>query len=138
MRATPDLTINDVTDIAAQALPRLLTMPRRQRKRIVRLMRPVMIDAHRQFIREGTAGRELFLIGKGSATVMKQRAQVATVEPGDVVGELAVLTGEQRAADVVAQEDIVGVALNRMQFAAVSDLWPAFHRLASSAALSRF
>ncbi len=54
-------------------------------------------------IRAGEHGRELFLMRRGSVVIRVDTADVARLGPGDFFGELALLTGKERHADVVAE-----------------------------------
>jgi putative ABC transport system ATP-binding protein len=72
-------------------------------------------------IREGDPGEEFFLIGRGAATVTMQSPgapehQVATLGPGDVFGEMALLTDEPRNATVRAVEDMEAYCLGKKDF----------------------
>jgi small-conductance mechanosensitive channel len=55
-------------------------------------------------MREGEAGRSMFVIASGQADVMIAGGLVRSLGPGDFVGEMSLLTGERRAATVVASE----------------------------------
>jgi CRP-like cAMP-binding protein len=61
-------------------------------------------------VRQGNPGVGLFVITKGKVQVVKtdesgQRYEIATHGPGEVIGEMAVLDGAVRSADVVALEE---------------------------------
>jgi CRP-like cAMP-binding protein len=58
-------------------------------------------------LQKGTVGREMLVIAEGTAVVMNGHDVVATLGPGDVAGELAVLDGGRRSATVVADTDMV-------------------------------
>ena len=53
-------------------------------------------------LREGDYSNEMIAIESGTADVMRHGSTVASVGPGDVVGELGVLEKEMRNASVVA------------------------------------
>jgi eukaryotic-like serine/threonine-protein kinase len=71
----------------------------------------VKVKAGERFICQGEAGDCLYLIQKGSCKVFYEKDgsqfQIAKLRAGDVVGEMSVLTGEPRAANVEAQTDMV-------------------------------
>ena len=56
-------------------------------------------------------GSEAYVIQAGQVDVLKEspdgdeRIVLATLRPGDIVGEMALITGEARSASVVAKED---------------------------------
>jgi len=72
-------------------------------------------------IRQGDPGEEFFLVGRGAAAVTMQNPgeperQVATLGPGDVFGEMALLTDEPRNATVRAVEDMEAFRLGKKDF----------------------
>jgi len=58
-------------------------------------------------LQKGTVGREMLVIAEGTAAVINGHDVVATLGPGDVAGEVAVLDGGRRSATVVADTDMV-------------------------------
>jgi small-conductance mechanosensitive channel len=62
-------------------------------------------------IRHGTEGDSMFIVHHGSVSVRVDDAEVARLGPGDFFGEMALLTGEHRTADVVALTDVVAVEI---------------------------
>jgi small-conductance mechanosensitive channel/CRP-like cAMP-binding protein len=56
-------------------------------------------------LRKGDVTTELFVIKSGSVKVMLDTIELARIEAGQFFGEMALLTGEPRNADVVAAED---------------------------------
>jgi len=62
-------------------------------------------------IRRDTEGDSMFIIHHGSVSVRVDGAEVAQLEPGDFFGEMALLTGEHRTADVIALTDVVAVEI---------------------------
>ena len=70
-------------------------------------------------LRHGTAGDSMFVVHSGTVVVrlpddsMTGWHQVAQLGPGSVFGEMALLTGEMRAADVVAMTDVVALEIGK-------------------------
>lgn len=62
-------------------------------------------------VRQGAPGDSLFLIASGDVGVVLSvdgaERQVATIQPGNILGEMSLLTGEPRAASCVALTDVV-------------------------------
>lgn len=88
---------------------------------IEKLMTPVDIKAGKQFITEGTPGREAFIILEGTATVRRGNRLVATVGPGEVLGEMAAVANLHRTATVTAQTDMIAEVLDRREFSSLLD-----------------
>jgi CRP/FNR family cyclic AMP-dependent transcriptional regulator len=82
------------------------------------------IDAGKVLVREGEAGHECFVIMEGSATVSRKGENLATLSVGDVVGELAPLTGGTRTATVVADTEMELLVIGQREFAGLLDEVP--------------
>ena len=67
-------------------------------------------------MREGATAREVFVIVEGSARVVRDGDPIATLGPGDICGELAVLDHVPRTATVVAESDLVVEASTGQEF----------------------
>jgi CRP-like cAMP-binding protein len=82
---------------------------------------------------EGSVGREAFVIREGEATVEIDGRTVATLGPGDIVGELALLDRGPRTATVRATTAIEVLVLSKAEFATlVTDAPGATQRLLES------
>jgi len=97
-------------------------------KKIRRLMTPTTVRAGKQFITEGDPGREAFLVLDGRATVRKGSKILATVGPGDFLGEMSVLTGDHRTASVTADTDLEVEVLSKREFSSLLDDQPRIAR----------
>lgn len=75
-------------------------------------------------IEQGAMPYELFVIERGRAEVTHDGAHVATLGPGDVVGEMALLKLERRWASVRAVGDVHAVSLDVDGLAAIADEMP--------------
>jgi small-conductance mechanosensitive channel/CRP-like cAMP-binding protein len=64
-------------------------------------------------IREGAAGSSMFAVHEGIVSVLVNESEIARLGEGDFFGEMALLTGENRAADVVAVTDVVAVEITK-------------------------
>ena len=80
---------------------------------------------------EGDAGKELFMIAKGSASVRirlpgeNRNVRLVTFAPGTVFGELALLDQEARSATVEADDDLVCYILPHERFTGLAAEHPA-------------
>ncbi len=66
--------------------------------------RSIAIGAHpgAKLVHQGESGFDFYIIHTGDAAVEVDGERIATLGPGDVFGEMALLGGHQRNADVVA------------------------------------
>jgi flavin reductase (DIM6/NTAB) family NADH-FMN oxidoreductase RutF len=64
-------------------------------------------------VREGDPGDELFVIIEGEARVERKGSALATFGPGEFFGEIAVIDGRPRSADVVAASPLRALAISR-------------------------
>ena len=74
----------------------------------------VDVEAGTTLVHEGDFGFAMFAILEGSAKVSREGAPLRTLGPGDVFGEIAVLSGGRRTATVTAMTPLELVTvLNR-------------------------
>lgn len=85
-------------------------------KAVERLLAPVDFPAGKEFIKEGSPGAEAFVILDGQASVWRGGRLIATVGPGTVIGEMALITGARRNASVKAETDLKTDVLGRREF----------------------
>jgi CRP/FNR family cyclic AMP-dependent transcriptional regulator len=74
--------------------------------------------------RQGEIGSGFFVITTGGARVVRDGRQIADLGPGDFFGELSVLDGKPRVAQVVAGEPTTCLALSTWDFEAVAQGQP--------------
>ena len=84
----------------------------------------VQVEAGKVLVREGDPGHECFVILEGSATVTRKGVDIATLGAGDVVGELAPLTGGNRTATVTADTAMDVLVIGQREFAGLLDEVP--------------
>ena len=102
-------------------IPIFADLSKRERKKVSSLMTLIEVPAGRTIIKQGDVGREFMIILEGEAEVRRDGTTIATLGPGDFLGELAVLSGAPRTADVVATSPIVLETLNRREFMSLLD-----------------
>lgn len=94
------------------------------RRRLAQSLRPAPFTRGEQLARQGTPGDALYLVVSGSAEVRVRaesgdEREVARLGPGDVFGEMSLMTGAPRAATVVALSDMACYRLDKGAFEAV-------------------
>ena len=84
------------------SIPLFAECDKKELQEIGKLATEIEIPAGREFIKEGDFAQEMLVIVEGSATVTKGGQKIATLGPGDVVGELALLQHRPRNATVTS------------------------------------
>lgn len=74
---------------------------------------------------KGHAGSGVFILESGTVTVETATHGVVELGPGDVVGELAVLTEHDRSARVRAVTEVSGLAIRRADLLELLETEPA-------------
>ncbi len=88
------------------------------------------LDEGKEFVTQGDVGREAFVIVEGSADVTRGGKTIATLGPGDCVGELALLDHGPRTATVTAETPVTALVLSARAFSGVIEDVPGLaHKL---------
>jgi CRP/FNR family transcriptional regulator, cyclic AMP receptor protein len=87
--------------------------------RIAARVREIDVAPERVIARQGEIGTGFFVIVSGSVRVVRDGETIAHLGPGEFFGELSVLDGRPRVAQVVAAEPTVCLALASWDFEAV-------------------
>ena len=86
------------------------------------------VKAGQRFITQGEPGNTCFIIQKGTCVVNVEKdgelIPVVRMQAGDVVGEMALITGEPRSAHVDAETDMHLWCLEKAQFDKISQTYP--------------
>ena len=130
----------------------------RQHLRAVAILAPLPDDAqeaiaaatriHRYgkgetILRRGAAGDSMFVVHSGDVSVRVNDPdetgahEVATLGPGSVFGEMALLTGERRTADIVALDDVVALEIGKDSLQPVLQRHPELVNAISSQVMQR-
>lgn len=89
--------------------------------------RVVEVDFQKDHViaRQGEVGTGFFLVARGGVRVVRDGRTIARIGPGDFFGELSVLDGRPRVAQVIADEPTVCLALASWDFETVVKEQPA-------------
>ena len=106
-------------------IPLFSSLSRLDRSRLLPHFTVLPFDVGETIVQQGEQGDSLFVIATGAVRVTYHqqdgsRVDVATLKRGECFGEVALLTGEPRSADVVAvSEQTVVLRLSRERFNAL-------------------
>jgi CRP-like cAMP-binding protein len=97
-----------------ESIPLFAGLTLDQRATVAQACEEITVDAGTTLVREGDVGHGAFAITNGAVEVVHDREVLRTLGPGDVFGEIAVLSGGRRTATVRATTDVTLVTvLNR-------------------------
>ena len=71
------------------------------------------VPAGTKIVEQGHGGVGFYMILEGTAEVVKDGKAVATLHAGNFFGELSVIDGEPRTADVVAKTDTICMVITQ-------------------------
>lgn len=117
--ATDDTLSTDEVHALLQKVDVLSPLPEGARDAIAGAAKVHFYSRGEAVLRSGAAGDSMFVIHSGSVSVRlpddspRGWDEVTELGPGSVVGEMALLTGETRTADVVATSDVVAVEIGK-------------------------
>src|SRR5687767_2881738 len=88
---------------------------------LLRIFHPVRFPAAAPLVRQGQPADSAYIIESGTANVTTSlpgggEAQLATLGPGSMLGEMALLETGKRAATVIAQTAVSGYVVERDGF----------------------
>ena len=112
------------------AVPLFRSFSKADLRKVARAGTEVRVDQGYVLAREGTTGRETFVILDGTASVRRNNRKVATLGSGEAVGELALLDHGPRTATVTAESPMTVLVLEPREFrAALDDVPRLSHKL---------
>ncbi len=106
-------------------IPIFSTLTKRQLGEVAAAADELVVLPDSVVVREGDPGHACFVVAGGSLVVHRRKRRVATIGPGDFVGEMSLLDGGERTATVTARERCVLLVLDRATFSAMLQQSPA-------------
>ncbi|HEV2356716.1 MAG TPA: cyclic nucleotide-binding domain-containing protein [bacterium] len=99
-----------------EKLPLFAGLSQKDLEQVSRLAKEVDVPAGQQIAAAGEAGRELFIIVDGRARVTTKQGRTIHLGPGDAFGEMSLIDGEPRSADVRAATAMRLLAVGYREF----------------------
>jgi len=109
---------------ALRSIPLFEGIERKDLERLARSFRERSFHEGDVVTKEGEPGTGFFVILEGSAHVTVRGQTVATLGPGDALGEMALLDEGPRSATVVAATDLRCIALTPWEFRPFIEEYP--------------
>jgi CRP-like cAMP-binding protein len=86
---------------------------------VARVADEIDFRAGKTLIKEGTAGREFFVLVDGSAEIRRRGRKIDSAGPGDFFGEMALLSDQPRNATVVTTSPVDALVVTARNFRAL-------------------
>ncbi len=102
------------------------SIPPAQIELLLQRLRPVVFNPLEVIFHEGSKGDSLFIIESGEITLTRDGKNIGNLTGGDIVGEIALLTGGARTATAKATILVTAMELNRHDFNAICEHAPEF------------
>ncbi len=93
-------------------------------KALVEAGGPFALPAGWPLVQEGIPADACYVLVNGEALVFHQREQIATLGPGDLVGEVTLLDGGQRSATVTSSSRVSGLRIDNEKLRPLLDKHP--------------
>jgi CRP-like cAMP-binding protein len=104
----------------------LADLDEHDRARMARWVEELRAEPDEVLFEQGSMPYELFMIESGSVEVVRDGEPIATLGPGDIVGEIALLAQQRRMATVRAQTAVLALSLPAVAFQQVAAEMPEF------------
>ncbi len=102
------------------------SIPPDQVELLLQRLKPVVFNPQEVMFKEGSKGDSLYIIESGEITLTRNGDQIGTIAPGDIVGEIALLSNSSRTATAKATNLVKAMELNRHDFEAICKHAPLF------------
>ena len=100
----------DATE-SLRRVPLFAGLDRKELELLAKLAKEQRYESGATIVKSGTGGHGLYVIKEGSVSVIRDGQKVASMGPGQFFGEISVLDGGPRTADVKADTDTVCLTL---------------------------
>jgi len=108
------LTRHDVDLLAG--VPLFAGLSRRHLRRLAQHADVTTFRKGEFIVKQEQAGGTFYVLTEGEAKVLRNGRPIGTLEPGDFLGEIALLDGGPRSADVIALTPITSIRIFKRAF----------------------
>lgn len=118
-----------------QSIPLFSGLNKKEIEKVAKASDEIRMTAGTLIIDQGQTGREAFVIVEGEVEIKRNNRKVATLGPGNVVGELSLLDHGPRTATATCSTDCTLLVVDQRRFLGVLDDVPALsHKLLAALA----
>ena len=125
------------TDERLKSIPMFSDLSKKELRSVSRLMTAVTVAEGTDIITQDEIGREFMILLTGTAVVRRNGRKLADIGPGDMTGEVGVLSDSPRMATVTATSPMVIEVLNRRELMTLLDEQPRMAKKILLAAIRR-
>jgi CRP-like cAMP-binding protein len=101
---------------ALEEVPLFEGLPKRHLRRVAKLARVRRFAPGSALVRTGDPGRSFYVLLDGHAKVLRPGGRARRLGIGDYFGEMALLDGAPRSADVIAEGEVLALTIDRSGF----------------------
>lgn len=105
-------------------VPLFSHLGRRETERLSMLADELDVPDGQVLTRQGASGGEFFIVLAGQVAIEKDGERIATMNPGDFLGEIALIDGRPRTATARAEGDARLLVVGRTPFHELMDEFP--------------
>ncbi len=95
-----------ILDLIVATTPVFYPLDGNVRKELVKNFNLKKISSGKTIIKEGDASDAMYIIKSGNVKVVKDGKELAQLGPSDFFGEIGLITGQKRTADIIAETDV--------------------------------
>jgi CRP/FNR family transcriptional regulator, cyclic AMP receptor protein len=101
---------------------------KRELEQVARIADEIDLREGKEMTREGSRGREFFVLLEGEADVVKNGRRINRVGPGDFFGEIALVHDSPRTATVTATSPVRALVVTERSFRRLMEEQPEIQR----------
>lgn len=106
------------------AVPLFDGVSKKELEKIAKAGDEIHMAAATVIVDQGQTGREAFVVLEGSVSIKRNNRKVATLGPGDIVGELSLLDHGPRTATAICETECELLVLDQRHFRGVLEQVP--------------
>ena len=127
----------DVKNKLISGVPLFAQCSKAELQEIAAIADEIDIAEGKELTKEGSPGREFFVIIEGTASVAQDGDQINELGPGDFFGEVALVKDTQRTATVTATSPVGTLVVTRQNFKRLIEQQPDIERTVLKALVDR-
>lgn len=108
-----------------ERLIELTSLPRADAAKVAQAGRLVNVPARWSLIWEKTPADHAYLLLSGEVSIMRDQKEVARLGPGEILGEVAIISRRLRTASVITEEPVTALTFDADRVRSLSEQIPA-------------